>query len=143
MEHEVSSFGNKLAEKRPENINYLEELYSTITDSFNFDNSETIRVVQRIEFTDQMVEIIFHNDTIQYGSSKKGVIIMTIYLSDCDANVADRNRFELRRAQGVTDVYKRVVTESEITREKCNDLEVNNLVRDVQKMNLTHRDEQL
>ena len=67
MEHEVS----KLAEKQPENINYLEELYSTITDSFNFDNSETIRVVQRIEFTDQMVELIFHNDTIQFGPAKK------------------------------------------------------------------------
>lgn len=143
MEHEVSSFGNKLAEKRPENINYLEELYSTITDSFNFDNSETIRVVQRIEFTDQMVELIFHNDTIQFGPAKKGVIIMTIYLSDCDAEIGEKSRFELRRSQGVTDVYKRVVSETDISRERCTDLEVNNLVRDIEKLNLTHRDEQL
>jgi len=71
MDHEVSSFGNKLAEKRPENINYLVELYEFIVSRSYVDNSEAIRFVERIDFTDQMAELIFHNDSIQYGPAKK------------------------------------------------------------------------
>jgi hypothetical protein len=143
MEHEVSSFGNKLAEKRPENINYLVELYEFIVSRSYVDNSEAIRFVERIDFTDQMAELIFHNDSIQYGPAKKGMLLVTIYLSDCDAEMNDKSRYELRVDKGIIELYKRVVSETDISRERCTDLEVNNLVRDIEKLNLTHRDEQL
>jgi hypothetical protein len=143
MDHEVSSFGNKLAEKRPENINYLVELYEFIVSRSYVDNSEAIRFVERIDFTDQMAELIFHNDSIQYGPAKKGMLLVTIYLSDCDAEMNDKSRYELRVDKGIIELYKRVVSETDISRERCTDLEVNNLVRDIEKLNLTHRDEQL
>jgi len=71
------------------------------------------------------------------------MLLVTIYLSDCDAEMNDKSRYELRVDKGIIELYKRVVSETDISRERCTDLEVNNLVRDIEKLNLTHRDEQL